>query len=67
MTTGNYITKITNKPAVTYYETLTTFVKKDKIFLVNACDIIIPFATKCYDLRESGNSRAQWNESIDHN
>lgn len=64
MATGNYIQKSTNRSAVTYYETITTFLKNDKSFAVNSCDIIIPFATKSYDLRESGNSRAVWNEGI---
>lgn len=63
MITGNYIEKSSTKPAMSYYETITTFVKTEKKFTLNSCDIIIPFATKCYDLRESGNSRAIWNES----
>lgn len=62
MVNGNYITKSTKRPAVTYHETITTFKKNEKSFEVNACDILIPFATKCFDLRESGNSRAIWNE-----
>ena len=64
MTTGNYIQKTSNRPAVSYYETITTFRKTEKTFDLNSCDIITPFATKCYDLRESGNSRAIWNEGI---
>ena len=62
MRTGNYIQKSMVKPAVTHYESITTFMKNEKTFDVNSCDIIIPFATKCNDLRESGNSRAIWNE-----
>ena len=62
MITGNYIQKTSNRPAVSYYETITTFRKTEKAFDLNSCDIIPPFATKCYDLRESGNSRAVWNE-----
>lgn len=64
MLTGNYVQKSRNLPSVAYYETITTFQKNDKSFEINACDILIPFATKCFDLRESGNSRAIWNEGF---
>jgi len=64
MRTGNYIQKSMVRPAVAHYESITTFMKNEKTFDVNSCDIIIPFATKCNDLRESGNSRAIWNEGF---
>lgn len=28
------------------------------------CDIVLPFATNCADLKNQGNSKAVWNETI---
>lgn len=64
LNTGCYVRKSTLRSAVTSHETISTYIKGDKEFARNSCDIIIPFATKCFDLREGGNSRAIWNEGF---
>jgi hypothetical protein len=60
---GTYISKIGNRPAVTNNERITLFSRDSKDFTSSHCDIILPVASNCVDLREMGTARPRWNES----